>query len=371
MGSFKFLFFVFLTIAAWGLYGPVLHNGQVALGNGPKELARWSPLICVGLAYFLIAVIYPLMMINREGKGNWSPSGMFWSFFAGVVGAVGALGIIFAFMFGGNPIYVMPLVFGFAPVVNTFVTALMAGTIRQASTIFYVGVLIVAIGSAGVMFFKPSPPEKHALANELVIGPSTVQETDPPTSQAPVSDVPASSSSPTVQPVGSTSPWSTPLMFASIALTALCWGSYGPVLHKGQARMGGSRLRPFLFVGLAYFVVAVFLPIAFMQFLPPDPGSLNANGVIWSLLAGAVGAGGALGIIYAFNFGGKPIMIMPLVFGGAPVVNTLVTTVSNNSFGQLSIWFFASLFLVIAGAITVLVNAPRGDHAPAPKPEIS
>jgi hypothetical protein len=371
MGNFKFLIFVFLTIAAWGLYGPVLHTGQVALGNGPKELARWSPLVCVGLAYFLIAVIYPLVMIRREGKGNWSPSGMFWSFSAGIVGAVGALGIIFAFMFGGKPIYVMPLVFGFAPVINCFVTAMMARTIRQASTTFYVGVLIVAIGGAGVMFFKPSAPEKHAMASELLIGPSTVQETDSPTSQSPVSDVAVTDTSPSVQPAGSTSPWHTPLMFASIALTAMCWGSYGPVLHKGQAKMGGSRLRPFLFVGLAYLVVAVILPLTFWQVLPPDPGSLNANGIIWSLLAGAVGAGGALGIIYAFNFGGKPIMIMPLVFGGAPVINTLVTTISNNSFGQLSVWFFASLFLVIAGAITVLVNAPRGEHVPVPKPEIS
>ncbi len=371
MGSFKFLVFVLLTIAAWGLYGPVLHTGQVALGNGPKELARWSPLVCVGLSYFLIAVIYPLVMIRREGKGNWSPFGMFWSFFAGVVGAVGALGIIFAFMFGGKPIYVMPLVFGFAPVINTLVTAMMARTMRQASMTFYLGVSIVAIGGAGVMFFKPAPPEKHAMASELISGPSKIPESGPPASQTPVLVEPATRSSTSIQPVGNSSPWRTPLMFASIALTALCWGSYGPVLHKGQAKMGGSRLRPFLFVGLAYLVVAVVLPITFWQMLPPDPGSINTNGVIWSLLAGAVGAAGALGIIYAFNFGGKPITIMPLVFGGAPVINTFVTTISENSFGELSMAFFASLFLVIAGAVTVLVNAPRGENAPALKPEIS
>jgi hypothetical protein len=31
-----------------------------------------------------------------------------------------------------------------------------------------------------------------------------------------------------------------------IGITALSWGAYGPVLHKGQAKMGGGRLRPFL-----------------------------------------------------------------------------------------------------------------------------
>ena len=36
------------------------------------------------------------------------------------------------------------------------------------------------------------------------------------------------------------------------------------------------------------------------------------------------GAIGALGIILAFNFGGKPVYVMPLVFGGAPVITTLL-----------------------------------------------
>lgn len=339
------------------------------MGNGPKELARWGPLVCVGVAYFLIAVIYPLVMIRKEGKGNWSLSGMSWSFLAGVAGAVGALGIILAFMFGGKPVYVMPLVFGFAPVINTFVTAFMARTLRQASVTFYLGVLIVAIGGAGVMFFKP---EKPVSTSELMSSSTTFQESvRSRENETLVSDATPSRDSRSSTPLDTSSPWRTPLMFASIALTALCWGSYGPVLHKGQAKMGGSRLRPFLFVGLAYLVVAVLLPVSFWQLLPPDPGSPNTNGVIWSLLAGAVGAGGALGIIYAFNFGGKPIVIMPLVFGGAPVINTFVTTISENSFGQLSTAFFASLFLVIAGAVTVLVTAPRGEHAPTPKPELS
>jgi hypothetical protein len=82
------------------------------------------------------------------------------------------------------------------------------------------------------------------------------------------------------------------------------------------------------------------------------------------LLGGAFGAIGALGIILAFNSGGRPVYVMPLVFGGAPVINTLVAISSNRQWGNVNPFFWAGLILVIAGAAMVLVFAPRGD-APA------
>jgi hypothetical protein len=144
-----------------------------------------------------------------------------------------------------------------------------------------------------------------------------------------------------------------------IGLTALCWGSYGPVLHKGQAKMSGSRMRPFLCVGLAYFAIAVLVPLPLLQAFQ-EGGGWNASGVIWSLAGGAAGAIGALGIIMAFNFGGKPIYVMPLVFGCAPVVNTFTTVWHEGTYGELSSLFCASLMLVIGGAVSVLIFAPRG-----------
>jgi hypothetical protein len=62
----------------------------------------------------------------------------------------------------------------------------------------------------------------------------------------------------------------------------------------------------------------------------------------------------------AFNFGGKPIYVMPLVFGGAPVVNTMTTILHEGTYRQTTPLFFASLLLVIGGAVTVLLFAPRG-----------
>jgi hypothetical protein len=390
MRSFTFLIFVFLTFCCWGIYGPVLHQGQEALGDGPKKLSSLRPFICVGIAYFLIAVVYPAFVLKTKGEnGTWSAGGFIWSFVAGAVGAIGALGIILAFKFGGKPVYVMPLVFGLAPIVNTFVTMSMAGTFKQAKPIFFVGILLAALGAAGVLRFKPSKakPVEAPKASQVETGAaltavSLTQEGESEgaasgeasdgasgeaTSEEAISAKPDSAKADSAKlettAKSETNLW---LVGACIGLTALCWGAYGPVLHSGQAKMAGSRLRPFLCVGLAYFAIAVIVPLILIPNFPPEPGSWeSAAGIGWSLLAGAAGAIGALGIIYAFNFGGKPIFIMPLVFGIAPVVNTLTETLSKNLLGQVSPLFLASLATVIIGATIVLVFAPRG---PKPKP---
>ena len=394
MRNFTFLVFVILTFCCWGVYGPVLHLGQEALGDGPRQLSSLRPFICVGIAYFLIAVVYPLFVLQTKGEsGSWSAGGITWSFIAGLVGAIGALGIILAFKFGGKPVYVMPLVFGLAPVVNTFVTMTMAGTFKQAKPIFFVGIVLAALGAAGVMRFKPKPkvaqPEKTAAMQMQIadsVTPVSLQvdsedetKTDgadavvtTSTDAKPANDESNKNSAEVAK--DDTSKKNEPNLFLAaccIGLTALCWGAYGPVLHSGQAKMQGSRLRPFLCVGLAYFAIAVIVPIMLTGTFN-EPGSWNSiPGIGWSLLAGATGAIGALGIIYAFNFGGKPIFIMPLVFGIAPVVNTLTETFSKNLISEVTPMFLGSLAMVICGATIVLVFAPRG-HKPKPAtPEVS
>jgi hypothetical protein len=47
---------------AWGLYGPALHRGQVALGNPMRAL------LCVGVAYFLIGVLVPVANLSYSGQ---------------------------------------------------------------------------------------------------------------------------------------------------------------------------------------------------------------------------------------------------------------------------------------------------------------
>ena len=416
MRSPLFLLFVAITFCCWGVYGPLIHVGQAKMG-AEGQLSSLRPFICVGIAYFLIAVIFPIFVLTtRDEQGHWNVSGIIWSFMAGVVGAIGALGIIMAFKFHGKPVYVMPIVFGCAPVVNTFVTMWMSRTVKNASLLFYIGVATVAIGAAGVLTFKPSPPKPAAPATSQTESKETTEkkETKEPQqkeSQKPQSETTDnatavadnnsnekeqtsekasqdSEASPTDQKNNETEPkletepkpetetdsakeqdtragkvvtkaTNLVLIFMFLCLTAICWGSYGPVLHKGQAKMGGSRLRPFLCVGIAYFAIAVLVPYFLMGSLP-EPGGWSVGGTFWSLLAGGVGAVGALGIIYAFNFGGKPIFVMPLVFGFAPVINTFTETISKGLFDELSRWFYLSLLLVIIGATTVLLCAPRG-----------
>ncbi len=345
-GLFYVVLSILLTMICWGVYGPLLKLGQDAFS--PSPAAHGGGLlsfICVGLAYFAIAVVVPIIMLKTTGeKGHWSATGLFWSVFAGVVTAVGALGIILAFTFHGSPVYVMPLVFGGAPVVNTFVTIHFARAYRQIGPVFIAGLILVIAGAVTVMLSAPHPPA--------------------PRMPDPVGASAANSGVADAAPEHGFRDKALVILFT--VMTAICWGVYGPTLHKGQMAMAGSRLRPFLCVGLAYFLIAVIVPYLLLAVSPAlDPGAWNVSGTVWSLAGGAAGAIGALGIILAFNFGGKPIFVMPLVFGGAPVVNTFVALTKSGMVGEVGALFVAGLILVAAGAVTVLIFAPR---APAPPP---
>ncbi len=130
------------------------------------EGSRLRPLLCVGIAYFAIAVVVPIVMLQSgaEAKaGMWTFGGTAWSLAAGAAGAIGALGIILAFTYGGKPTYVMPLVFGCAPVVNAFLSIYWAGAWKQVSPWFLSGLILVAIGAFMVLFFAPKG-QPHAAA---------------------------------------------------------------------------------------------------------------------------------------------------------------------------------------------------------------
>ena len=81
-------------------------------------------------------------------------------------GAIGALGIVLAFTFGGRPIYVMPLVFGGAPVVNAFLTIYLARRVKEIGPLFLAALIIVILGAVMVLVFAPhrAPAAEHANA---------------------------------------------------------------------------------------------------------------------------------------------------------------------------------------------------------------
>jgi hypothetical protein len=371
------LLFTAMTFFSWGAYGPVLHHGAIAFDHDSLRA-----FVGVGLAYFLIAVLIPLAILKKNGEtGRWTVLGAVYSLVAGAVGAVGALGIILALGYGGRTVYVMPLVFGFAPIVNTLVTAFLTRTFHQIRPVFVGGVVTAALGAAGVLYFKPTPPPSPpivetsptaALPLKLVAQNNSASDTaagaiadaDQPTTSdshegSYDGQTHAAGAAPLPSAGGAPLKTSLPGIVLSIVTAALCWGSYGPVLHVGQSKMQGSRLRPFTCVGLAYFIIAVLVPLVLISARSADPGSWNVTGMIWSILAGAAGAIGALGVILAFNAGGKPYYVMPLIFGFAPVINTFISLSESGTWNLVSPMFWVSLGVVIGGAVTVLTNAPR------------
>lgn len=136
---------------AWGVYGAALHRGQVKLGNPLRAL------LCVGLAYFLIGVLVPVVMLMFQGGlGGFNREGSTWATAGGALGAIGAVFIILAFRSGGLPTYVMPLVFGGAPVVNVLVSMWIHPPKSAPNPMLYLGFLMVASGAGLVLYFKPA-----------------------------------------------------------------------------------------------------------------------------------------------------------------------------------------------------------------------
>ncbi|PQO36161.1 hypothetical protein DTL21_09610 [Bremerella cremea] len=155
------------------------------------------------------------------------------------------------------------------------------------------------------------------------------------------------------------------LVIGGIALTALSWGSYGPVLHEGQHHLGNDRIKPLICVGLAYLVIAVIIPSFILIAQGRFSGDWSFSGFTWSFAAGTAGTFGAFGIILALTNGGKPWVVMPLVFGFAPVVTTFISLVTKNLWSQASPVFYAGLIMVVAGAVTVLIFQPKAPPAKA------
>ena len=145
------ILFVAGAVLSWGAYGVLLHRGQVMLGNPLKAL------LCVGVAYFLIGVLVPVAALSAQGgMSNFNSTGLVTATIAGALGAAGAACIIYAFRTGGLPLYVMPLVFGGAPIVNVLVSLAIHPPKSAINPMLYVGFVLAAAGAAMVLYFRPT-----------------------------------------------------------------------------------------------------------------------------------------------------------------------------------------------------------------------
>jgi len=148
--SMFWIVFVAGAVLSWGAYGALLHQGQTQLGNPLKAL------LCVGVAYFLIGILVPVGALGSQGQLNsFNSQGLITATIAGALGAIGAACIIWAFRNGGLPVYVMPLVFGGAPVVNVLLTMVLHPPKSPINPFLYLGFLLASIGAAMVLYFRP------------------------------------------------------------------------------------------------------------------------------------------------------------------------------------------------------------------------
>ena len=163
----------------------------------------------------------------------------------------------------------------------------------------------------------------------------------------------------------STIPW-----YVWALMTVVCWGTYGVCMHTGSASMKDpehGRIMAFLWVGLAYFLTAVIAPIVILKLQggPIDFWAYPAKGWQWSLIAGTLGAIGALGVLLAFGAappeqtGAYVPVIMSIIFAGAPIVNAVVNTTKNNGWANVQWPFVLGILLAALGGYLVTKHVPK------------
>lgn len=161
------------------------------------------------------------------------------------------------------------------------------------------------------------------------------------------------------------------LAFAMI--TVVCFGLYGNFLHSGQVGMADAvngRFKAFLFVGIAYFLVAVLAPLAVLIFKGASL-SFPMKGMAMSLVAGAAGAIGAFGVLLAFGAKGTPAVVMSIVFAGAPVVNAVYSILLHPPAGGVAgikPQFFIGILLAALGGGLVTLYKPAPSAPQKSKP---
>ena len=349
MKSRVWMFFVALAGLCWGVYVPLV-------AEGGKELhSAFAAFLCVGAAYFLLAVLLPIIILGARGKRPaWNGRGICLSTLAGVTGAVGALCVIFAtFVFGGPPMFVAPVIFALAPVINTIVSlfwhpdegAFTIGAPREpVHWSLYVGVLLAGIGAAVVLLAKDLPSILAGNPIDLKKGYTFV---------------------------------------IFVLLAGLSWGVYVPLIAQGGKDLKNSYAS-FLCVGAAYFLIAVILPVGMLWYQSGQPEFHAPNvatvPVTLASLSGAAGAVGALCVIFAtFEFKGPRLYVAPVIFALAPVINTIVTLfwhptpAAPATFGPPPVPPHWSLYLGIvlaglgAGLVLFAKELTESKHAAHPK----
>jgi uncharacterized membrane protein len=164
--------------------------------------------------------------------------------------------------------------------------------------------------------------------------------------------------------------WLVPIAFA--VGTAFFWGTYGPAL--GKSRGDWSPFKPYMFIGVAYLVWGVIGGLICMKVFG-DSFSFSGThypAAKWGFLAGSLGAFGALSltaaVFYALKYKvGGPALVMPIVFGGATMVNAFTELVLIQERPKIDLRLWLGMVLVVVGIVLVRLYSPA-PHKPTKPP---
>ena len=156
----------------------------------------------------------------------------------------------------------------------------------------------------------------------------------------------------------------------------------------------GGRLASILCVGVAYFVLAVLIPVALMAMREDATPNWKPNGLVFSGLAGVMGASAAICVIFAskaavdvakiegINPATYRVYIAPLIFCLAPLINTLLSLIWHPKPGEPFNFEFempgwklvVGILLMAAGTFLVLkskedMEAGKAKHAAVASPQ--
>ena len=200
--------FVLGAVLSWGVYVPVLHEGQASMGAGAGPSAgAIRAFLCVGLAYFVTAVVIPLIALQfglaggeklefTAKDGSFNMNAVTFSTLGGIAGAAGALCIIFSIKNGGKPLYVAPLVFAGAPIVNAIVSIIWHPPEEGGRPeylpgwiMFGAGILLAAVGAGLVLYSKGYIDQKSREVRQAMAKMAAMQKmAEEPPAPAPPAD---------------------------------------------------------------------------------------------------------------------------------------------------------------------------------------
>jgi hypothetical protein len=210
MGKYEWLIYVALAGLSWGTYVPLIFFGGSELGG--KTGSRFMAILCVGVAYFFIAVLFPMYMFLSK-QAEWPPyttTGLVFSGLAGVAGAVGALCVVFASKSavgaakeaGLSPdtfrLYIAPLIFGLAPIINTLVSVVWHPKPGQPFQFdvelpgwkLWAGIVLVGAGAFLVLFSKEEAESSKSKASRAAPAPALAAANGAPAPAPQSADVP-------------------------------------------------------------------------------------------------------------------------------------------------------------------------------------